>query len=161
MEGVAFGEDAFSVMMGKSRRAIYSKKDEWKEDLSLRVDVAVGRDFMYGKEWPWKYLWSEVQREMSEQKVLSLGRIASSSKGHERRGEALQPTEWERGPGYNNTEKDSKTMRRAKSANTQYARQRQNNTTSFEQWHDKEFGLTWKMDDEVKTEALARCGMWR
>ena len=110
------GEDAFSVMMDKSRRAIFSKKDEWKEDLSLRVDVAVGREFMYGKEWPWKYLWSEVQREMSKQKVLSLGRIASSSKGHETREEALQSTEWERGPGYNNTEKDSKAMRRAKNA---------------------------------------------
>ena len=33
--------------------------------------------------------------------------------------------------------------------------------TSFEQWHDKEFGVTWKMDEEVRTEALVRCGMWR
>ena len=41
------GEDAFSVMMDNSRRAIYSKKDEWKEDLSLRVDVGVRRDFMH------------------------------------------------------------------------------------------------------------------
>ena len=68
---------------------------------------------MYGKELPWKYLWLEVQREMSEQKVLSLGRIASSSKGHETRDEALQSTEWEQGPGFNNTEKDSKAMRRS------------------------------------------------
>ena len=63
--------------------------------------------------------------------------------------EALQSKEWERGAGFSNTDKDYKAKRPS-----------QNNTASFEQWHDKEFGLTCKMDDEVKTEALARCSMW-
>ena len=49
------GEDAFLVMMDKTGRAIHSKKAEWKEDLTFRIYVGVGRDFIYGKEWPWKY----------------------------------------------------------------------------------------------------------
>ena len=28
-------------------------------------------------------------------------------------------------------------------------------------WHDKEFGLRWKMDNIVRESALSRCNMWR
>ena len=47
------GEDVFSVMMDKTRRAIHSKKAEWKKEITFRTDVGVGSDLMYGKEWPW------------------------------------------------------------------------------------------------------------
>ncbi len=32
--------------------------------------------------------------------------------------------------------------------------------TTFEQWHDNDFGVCWKMDGETRRKALARCGNW-
>ena len=42
-----------------------------------------------------------------------------------------------------------------------YSRVLQNYQTTFEQWHNKEYGAVWKMDHKTRREALARCGMWR
>ena len=42
-----------------------------------------------------------------------------------------------------------------------YARLFQNNQTNYDQWHNKEYGVVWKMDNETRREALGRCGVWR
>ena len=43
----------------------------------------------------------------------------------------------------------------------QYDRIREDIHKTFNEWHDKEFGLIWKMNNDVRRKALARCGMWR
>ena len=46
--------------------------------------------------------------------------------------------------------------------NNPVPKQRSNSSyqTTFEQWHDSEFGIRWKMDDATRQKALARCGQW-
>ena len=39
-----------------------------------------------------------------------------------------------------------------------YARPRQDNQTTFEAWHNKEYGLVWKMDNSTYELALSRVG---
>ena len=60
---------------------------------------------------------------------------------------------------------DSNPVPRRRNTNTarqgQYDRIRQDIHKTFNDWHDKEFGLVWKMDSDVRSKALARCGMWR
>ena len=43
---------------------------------------------------------------------------------------------------------------------TQTARSTQNNTRRIEDWHDKEFGIVWKMNDELRRTALTLCINW-
>lgn len=71
-----------------------------------------------------------------------------------------------RGGGGNPVPKERSTTRggRRRSATTSttslgdYARPRQDNQTSFEAWHDKEYGLVWKMDHSTYELALSRVG---
>jgi hypothetical protein len=165
VEGVAFGEDAFSVMMGKSRRAIYSKKDDWKEDLSLRVDTGKTIRYDTGVEIrPGQHgifiMWYEKIDINSDDLDYHVSRTDVVPTVQHNEYMVMQGFKMHRVIGQSNPVPRTRATTDA-SRRSQYARQRQNNTTSFQQWHDKEFGLTWKMDDEVKTEALAKCGMWR
>ncbi len=35
------------------------------------------------------------------------------------------------------------------------------NERNYNDWHDREFGVVWKMDDKIRSRALSKCGMWR
>ena len=48
-----------------------------------------------------------------------------------------------------------------KARREQYDRSRQDIHKTFNEWHDAEFGVVWKMDEEVQVMALHRVGMWR
>jgi len=57
-EAMGRGEECYSMMMHKTRRAVYQKKEEHK----IRIDIGLSKEFMSGTDWPWKFIWSEVEK---------------------------------------------------------------------------------------------------
>ena len=53
------------------------------------------------------------------------------------------------------------TIKKYKTVNAAQMRIRQDIQKTFNEWHDNEFGLVWKMDENDRKESLAKCGMWR
>ena len=100
------------MMMHTTRRAVYQKKVEHK----IRIDIGLSKEFMNGTDWPWKFLWSEVEKQLRDLEILLLKKRLESLKGHDSRQDSLQSKEWERGIDYISSEKDRKARRRAKNA---------------------------------------------
>ena len=57
------------------------------------------------------------------------------------------------------SDRQQRTTEAASSSLIEYARPRRNNQSSYETWHDKEYGIVWEMAEQDRDFALGRRGL--
>ena len=57
------------------------------------------------------------------------------------------------------SDRQQRTTAAASSSLGEYARPRRNNQSSYETWHDKEYGIVWEMAEQDRDFALGRRGL--
>ena len=110
-EAASRGEESWNCMMTKTREAIHNARVKHNIDLSTQK----AKEYM-DSDWPWKYLWAQVEKGMVELELISVQRANSTLKGFQTRENSLQSKEWTRGVGYTAAQKDVKAKSRAKAS---------------------------------------------
>ena len=101
-------------MMNKTREAINNARVKHNIDLNS----GKAREYMTS-DWPWKFLWAQVEKELTELELASLKKTNEVLKGFESRRKSMQAKEWTRGIGYMGIDKDTKAKARAKASVTE------------------------------------------
>ena len=105
------GEEPYFCMMQKTREAINNAQHKYNLDLQSEK----AKEYLHS-EWPWKYLWATVEKELYCLEKAALEKKNSVLKGFETREEQQQSKVWVRGVPYGTTDRDFKAKQRAKSA---------------------------------------------